>query len=222
MEDTDSQGDAAQAFEELSAEVTHLRNSVEELADGIQLNAPPDYTISLGSITKGLEEVSARLTEIERHPALRMPPAQFGEAVARAGSGVMREAASQLDQARREAERTTQTLAAIIGAARTQDRQLKWLTITAAIALTVGLIISPFIGRLLPFGWDGEVAAFIMNADRWHAGGALMQAQSPEAWRDLESAASLLLPNKAALAACRDAAAKTKKDQHCVLVVPAP
>jgi hypothetical protein len=31
-----------------------------------------------------------------------------------------------------------------------------------------------------------------------------------------------LLPNKAALAACRDAAAKTKKEQHCVLVVPAP
>jgi hypothetical protein len=66
------------------------------------------------------------------------------------------------------------------------------------------------------------VAAFIMKADRWHAGGALMAAQSPEAWRDLESAASLLLPNKAALAACRDAAAKTRKEQHCVLVVPAP
>jgi hypothetical protein len=55
-----------------------------------------------------------------------------------------------------------------------------------------------------------------------HAGGALMAAQSPEAWRDLESAASLLLPNKAALAVCRDAAAKTKKEQHCSLVVPAP
>lgn len=219
MADTDESGsDAAQAFEELTAEVATLRNSVEELADGIQLNAPPDYTISLGAITKGLEEVSARLAEIEQHPALRMPPAQFGEAVARAGSGVMREAANQLDQAKREAERTTKTLAAIIGSARTQDQQFKWVTITAAIALTV----SPFLGRLLPFGLDGRLAATIMGTDRWNAGAALMAAQSPEAWRDLESAAAVLLPNKAVLAACRDAAAKTKKEQHCTLVVPAP
>jgi hypothetical protein len=28
--------------------------------------------------------------------------------------------------------------------------------------------------------------------------------------------------NKAALAACRDAAVKTKKEQHCGVVVPAP
>lgn len=33
--------------------------------------------------TKGLGEVSGRLAEIEQHPALRVPPAQFGEAVAR-------------------------------------------------------------------------------------------------------------------------------------------
>jgi hypothetical protein len=70
-------------------------------------------------------EVSGRLAEIEQHPAVRVPPAQFGEAVARAGSGAMREAANQLDQARRECERTTQALARIIGAARTQDRQFK-------------------------------------------------------------------------------------------------
>jgi hypothetical protein len=44
-----------------------------------------------------------------------------------------------------------------------------------------------------------------------------MAAQSPEAWRDLESAAELQPPNKAALAACRDTAAKMKKEQHCTV-----
>ena len=48
------------------------------------------------------------------------------------------------------------------------------------------------------------MAATIMGADRWNAGAALMAAQSPEAWRDLEAAAALLVSNKAALAACRD------------------
>ena len=49
-----------------------------------------------------------------------------------------------------------------------------------------------------------------------------MRAHHPEAWRDLESAAALLGPNIAALAACREAAAKTKKEQRCTVVVPAP
>jgi len=50
---------------------------------------------------------------------------------------------------------------------------------------------------------------------------ALIPARSPGAWRDLESAAELLTPNKAALAACRDTAAKMKKERHCTVVVPA-
>ena len=123
----------------------------------------------------------------------------------------MREAVNQLDQARRESERTIQALAQIIGSARTQDRQFKWVAATAAAALIVGLILSPFLALLLPFGLDGRMAATIMGADRWNAGAALMAAQSPEAWRDLESAAEILAPNKAALAACRDTAAKAKK-----------
>jgi hypothetical protein len=220
MADMDeSQGaDAAQAFEELTAEVAGLRNSIEELADGMQLNALPDYTVSLGAITKGLAEVSGRLAEIEQHPALRVPPAQFGEAVARAASGAMRELVNQLDEARRESERTTRSLAEIIGSARTQDQQFKRVIITATVALAGGLILSPFLGRLLPFGLDGRVAAFILQADRWNAGAALMEAQSPEGWRNLKSAAELLQPNEAALAACRDAA-KMKKEQHCTVVV---
>jgi hypothetical protein len=61
-----------------------------------------------------------------------------------------------------------------------------------------------------------------MNADRWQAGAALMAAESPEAWRIWSSAAELQKSNAAALAACRDASVKTKKDQHCSVVVAAP
>jgi hypothetical protein len=86
--------------------------------------------------------------------------------------------------------------------------------------LLPGLPISPLFARLLPFGLDGRVAAFILRADRWDAGAALMEAASPNAWSD-EFAAALLTPNIAALTTCRDAAAKTKKEQHCSIVVPA-
>jgi hypothetical protein len=66
------------------------------------------------------------------------------------------------------------------------------------------------------------VAAFIMKAARWNAGGTLMEAQDPQAWRTLTNAPTLMRDNQAALAACRDAAAKIKKEQRCSIVVPAP
>jgi ElaB/YqjD/DUF883 family membrane-anchored ribosome-binding protein len=224
MTDTDESqsGDAAQAFEHLTQEVAVLHHTVEELVDAIRLKEPPDYSLTLGKIAQDLGSIRERLDQIEHHPAIRIAPADYPEVIARAGGSVMREAANQLDQVRRESERTTQALAQIIGSARTQDRQRKWVTITAAIALVLGLILSPFLGQLLPFGLGGRIAAMIMGADRWNAGAALMAAQSPGAWRDLESAAELLTPNKAALVACRDMAAKMKEEQHCTVVMPAP
>lgn len=81
--------------------------------------------MSLGEISKGLLEMSNRLAQIEQHPALRETPANFEEAVTRTGSGAIREAINQFDQARRDIE------AEVIGSARAHDRQCKGLTITA-------------------------------------------------------------------------------------------
>jgi hypothetical protein len=47
-----------------------------------------------------------------------------------------------------------------------------------------------------------------------------MQAGNPEAWGDIEAADALVTPNKVALKACREAAARTKKEQRCLIVVP--
>jgi uncharacterized protein DUF6118 len=75
--------------------------------------------------------------------------------------------------------------AEIIGSAHTQYRRRKRVMITGAMVLTGGIIVSPFLARLLPFGLDGRLAVTITGADRWNAGVALMQAQNPEAWRAL-------------------------------------
>src|ERR1700683_1613205 len=72
-----------------------------------------------------------------------------------------------------------------VRSAHLEERQQRWLLATAAVALIVGFITSPVIARALPFGLDGQVAAFILETDRWNAGVALMQAQSPHAWRVL-------------------------------------
>ena len=104
---------------------------------------------------------------------------------------------------------------------RTQDEQRGWLLWAAAGALAVGLLVSPLIASLLPFGGAGAVAALIMRADRWNAGTALMQAGNPDGWRGVVDASNLVRVNQEALSACREAAGKAKKEQRCMIVVPA-
>jgi hypothetical protein len=216
-------GDAAQAFEGLRGEVSVLRRAVEALPAAWKTNQAPDYAPSLGAIAKGLAEVTGRLGRIEQHPALQMTPDQHQYAMSHAGEQVMRGAASRLDEATQTTYRHGQELARLIRAMREKRKQLEYLLWTGGAALLVGLLISPLLARVLPFGLDSRMAAFILKADdRWHAGTALLAAGSPAAWRDLEAAGELLQPNITALAACRDAAAKTNKEQRCTVVVAAP
>jgi hypothetical protein len=151
-----------------------------------------------------------------------MTPEHHQHAISQAGSAVMRDASSRLDQATHATRHHADELAALIGSARQQDKQLRWLAVTGAAALIVGLLMSPFLARLLPFGWDAGVAVSILRADRWHAGIALLKSANPEGWETLASEINLLVPNHAALTACREAAAREKKDQHCTVIVPAP
>ena len=223
MSDTDSEsGNAARAFEDLRAEVSVLRRSIESLPAAWKANQPPDYTPSLGAISKRLQEVTAHLQAIEGHPALRMTPEHHQHAISQAGNALMRDVSSRLDQADHITRSHASTLVDLIGSAREQDRQLQWLIVTGAAALLIGLLVSPIFARLLPFGLDGRVAAFVMRADRWDAGADLMKAGNPVAWNNVMAALDLSKANREALAACRDAAAKTKKEQHCTVVVQVP
>jgi hypothetical protein len=213
---------AERAFDALRAEVAAMRQALRSVPEVILKNQPADYTETLGAIAKKLEMVCTFMAAIEQHPAIRTTPAHYHQAIAAAGDGLITKSVRELDSAKAAAVIERRELAAMIGTMRGKWKQLEWLGWTGIGAFFLGLLISPMFARMLPFGWDGEVAAFIMRADRWRAGGALMEAASPEAWRDLDSAAALLQSNKAALAACREAAAKTKKEQHCGIVVPAP
>jgi Family of unknown function (DUF6118) len=223
MQNEDEQsGDAAQAFEALRAEVSGLRQALEALPEQWEATQPPDYTESLGEITHGLLTVVDRLTVIERHPALKQTPAQHQAAIGAAAQDLMSRAAGRIDAAAEAFKREQYTLASVIGTVRGQRKQREWLAITAAVALSAGLLLSPFAARLLPFGWDAGVAATILNTDRWSAGQALMRSADQGRWATLAAEVSLVEPNHTVLSACREAAQRTKKEQRCTIVVPAP
>jgi hypothetical protein len=220
--DDESSGDAARAFEDLRAEVSVLRRSVELLPQEWEANRSPDYTESLGQITQGLSKVVARLQVIEQHPALRSTPAQYQAAILAAGHDLMSRAAFNMDRAAEAFDEEQRNLAGVIGTVLTQRKQLEWIGITAAAALLLGLLVSPFAARLLPFGWDAGVAATILHTDRWSAGQALMKSSNPEGWSTLAAEINLAEANHDALSMCREAAARLKKEQRCTIVVPAP
>jgi hypothetical protein len=213
---------AERAFDALRAEVAAMRQALRSVPEVILKNQSPDYTETLGAIAKKLEIVGNFMAAIEQHPAIRTTPAQYNQAIAAAGEGLMHKSVRELDSAKVAAVVERRALAAMIGTMRGQWKQWEWLGWTGIAAFLLGLLISPMFARVLPFGWDGQVAAFIMNGDRWGVGSALMKAQSPEAWNVLMAAGRLTADNSAALAVCREAAVKSKKEQHCNVIVPAP
>jgi len=225
MEDAAEQrhgaADPAQAFEDLRGEVSVLRRAVEALPGAWEENQPPDYSPDLGRIAKELAVVVNQLDGIGKHPALRLTPEQHQQAVAQAGNMLMREAAQKLDRAAQDAERERARLASLIGTARTQEDQRNWLIWTGLAAFGIGLLVSPIVARVLPFGLNTRVAALVMQNDRWDAGEALMEAGNPDRWRGVIGAANLVKANREALAACREAAARTKTEQRCTITVPA-
>jgi hypothetical protein len=213
---------AEEAFEALRAEVAAMRQAMKSLPEVIKTSRPADTTETLGAIAKKLEIVGDFMAAIEQHPAIRTTPAQYTQGIAAAGEGLVQKSVRELNRAEAAAVAERRDLAAMIGTLRGRWKQWEWLGWTGIGAFILGLLISPTFARMLPFGWDGHVAAFIMNADRWDAGSTLMKTQSPEAWDVLMAAGKLTTNNSAALAACRELAAKTKKEQHCSVIVPSP
>jgi Family of unknown function (DUF6118) len=218
----DNGGSAERAFRALTAEVSGTHQAVRALQESLEQRRPVDTTETLGVIVSRLNTVAQSLAVIEKHPALKLTPEQHARAVVLAGEGLLREAEQKFDGAARDFTFAQRELVQLVGTIRERHQQWEWLAWTGLGAFFLGLLISPMFARVLPFGWDGQIAAFIMNADRWDAGSILMKAQSPEAWNVLMAAGKLTADNSAALVACRDAAAKMKKEQRCNIAVPAP
>jgi hypothetical protein len=211
----DGAGDPAQAFDALRAEVAVLRHAIEAAAE----RQAPDYSPDLGRITQAVNGVIDGLEAIEAHPAVRMTPDQFGQAMTRTGRELMNEVAQKYDRARQDAERERHQLAGMIGTLRGKRDQVFLLGAVCFATFVFTLFASPVLLGELPFGWNTNAAATVMQADRWDAGSALMRAASPQGWQDLIAASALVRANQDAILACQRAANSDRRDQRCDIVL---
>ncbi len=214
--------DATEAFDALRLEVLKTQQALEEVRAALTQSRPPDYTSSLALITQAVKQIASELHQLHGHPALRLTPADYQHALTQCSQNALRDVIAQLDATGEASRLTHQAFMTTLGIARTRQQQARWLAIASALALTVGLLLSPLLAHLLPFGLDARIGAVVMASDRWEAGERLMQAGSPEGWAAIERAANLARLNRDAIQVCQLAAAKTQKAQRCEISVPSP
>ncbi|WP_216333593.1 MULTISPECIES: DUF6118 family protein [Rhizobiaceae] len=233
MQDEDA-GDPAAAFDalrrtietqgaQIGAEMTVMRRGLEAAFDQLEKIEPAqDYKPQLAQLVQQLAVVAEHLQGVEQSPILRNGPEHYAARLERSGEGLVRTAVQQLERQASDLERAGRNLSAHVASARERKRQNWWLVVAFAIGLIVGALVMLFLPRVLPGSVNMAVAATVMNADRWKAGGVLMQSGSPEGWRSIVEASDLVRANREALSACAEAAAKMKKDQRCTITVSAP
>ena len=214
--------DAAQAFEALQREVALQRRAMEALGDALEARATPDLTVDIAKVLKGQAQVVAQMERLQNHPALMLTPQEHGRSMAQAGGEVVREAVQALEQASQALRQDHRQLADLVDTARTVRQDKRARAWSAGAVLVIGMLLSPMLLWLMPVGLSSHVAAFMLGEDRWSAGWTLLEAASAGSTAQIAEAARLVKANEGALAACREAAIKSKREQRCMVLVPAP
>lgn len=220
MSETDP---AARAFEDLCAEMTVLRRSVEALPQAWRDNRPPDYTEDLARVVKAMNAVDVRMEAIEANPTLKMTPQAYGQGIRQAGISASQEMQAAFQKAIGEVQGERRVLANIIGQSRQQDRQNWWLLGVGLACLVVGIGLSPVLAYLLPSSIGTRVASFIVGEkDRWNSGAMMMAVSNPEGWQHVREDSQLVEANRDRITTCQKAVSGQEKTQKpCVIIVSA-
>ena len=214
--------DAAQAFEALQREVALQRRAMEALGDALEARATPDLAVDIAKVLKGQAQVVAQMERLQNHPALMLTPQEHGRSMAQAGGEVVREAVQALEQASQALRQDHRQLADFVHTARTVRQDKRALAWSAGAVLVIGMLLSPLLMWLMPVGLSSHAAAFMLGEDRWSAGWILLDAASAGSTAQVAEAARLVKANEGTLAACREAAIKSKRKQRCMVLISVP
>jgi len=220
--------DATRAFEGLRADITVLRRAVEAIEPVLRENQAPDYSPTLGALTKSFDAIASRIEAIEMHTGATVSAEVARREIARVYDASLRPARGDLERATREVLDAAHALHGATGHTRTHEEQRVWIIRTAAIGAVVGLLAVPLlvfpIARTVPLGnlADG-LAALALSEDRWNAGMGLMSRANPEKWNGFVADYTMVRATDGELKTCFDAAQKTGKEQRCSITMrPVP
>ncbi len=224
----DGLDDATRAFEGLRAEIIVLRRAVEAIEPVLRENQAPDYSPTLGALTKSLDAIASRIEAIETHTGATVSAEVARREIARVYDASLRPARGDLERATREVLDVAHALQGAVGHTHRREKQRAWIVRIAAIGVAVGLLAFPLlvfpIARMVPFGnLPDDLSASALGEDRWNAGMGLMSRANPEKWNGFVADYTMVRATDGELKTCFDAAQKAGKEQRCSITIrPAP
>ncbi len=222
MDEGEYERDAAvEAFEGVRGELALLRRAIEGIAARDDRPESPDYSETLGQITK-LATATYQRAEIlrkatEEETVARQVAARITGAVAEDRQAV-KTAAGELRDA-------TRALQAVTVSARRSDEQNRWLAWTAIGGIVVGMIVwavfAGIVARAVPAGWQWpeKMAARTLAMPMWEGGQRMMRSAGPEAFANIAAGDRIVTANRNTLEACRKRADKARKPLPCTIIM---
>lgn len=228
----DSGDEAAQAFEDLRAEMTLVRRAVERLtAERTELPDGPDYSETLGVISHNLSAIGQRVDALVNSPALALTPEKLNRQIVEAGVAGRSEDRRAIAAARQAIEEVATKMGRQLDShfmADEQRRRVRHVGLASGLGcLVAGMLLwavltGPIV-RAMPASWlwPERMAARTLRMPMWEGGQRLMKAGNAEALAGVLAANRLMAANQEALDACHKQATKAKKPVRCAIKVEA-
>ena len=222
MDEDDHERDAAaEAFEGVRGELALLRRAIEGIAARDDRPEPPDYSETLGQITK-LATATYQRAEILRKAAEEETVARQ---VAARITGAVAEDRQAVKTAAGELRDATRALQGVTVSARRGDEQNRLLAWTAIGGIVVGMIawavFAGIVARAVPASWQWpeKMAARTLAMPMWEGGQRMMRTAAPEAFANVAAADRIAIANRRAIDACRKQTVKANKAVRCTIEV---
>ncbi|MGE3335876.1 MAG: DUF6118 family protein [Rhodospirillaceae bacterium] len=228
MNDTASRNDQfddpGKAFNDLRSEIYVLRRAVEDWREELKKRQAPDYETHYEKVRTAFSWLTKQLEELKKFPE------EAAETIGEEGRTTLEEAKTivfaTLEDAKRELHYAQNMTEKQGGAFRhamevwlTRKEQNRWLIRFGAGGLLVGMILFYGLARALPFDGGSYIAASIVGEDRWNAGLELLRKSDLDRWQEVVADHEFMRANRTTFDACRAAAAKSKKDEKCTIII---
>jgi hypothetical protein len=226
MSDDHEPDAAAEAFEGVRGELALLRRAVERLAaERAEVPEIPDYSETLGKMTKAVGAIDQRLAVLEKANDDGMAPRQIAASIVSASADARSEDRRTIVSAGEKMTDAVVSLHGIVNTARRAAEQKGVVLRTGLAGLAIGAllwtIIPGIVARELPAKWQVPewMAARTLGLPKWEAGQRLMRASAPDVYDYIKAGNRIVVANQKALDACRKRANKAGSAARCTVSV---
>jgi hypothetical protein len=147
--------DPTQAFESLRQEISLLHTAILGLTAARE--KMPDYSPTLGAISRQLATMTEGITRIEQAPAVKLTPSMMVQQLAKAAADARADDKRQLDEARADLHKVIGRIDGIVVRARSTDHQRGrelWMMLGAFFGgILLWTFLPGMVARSLPESW---------------------------------------------------------------------